>query len=165
MLRTISTAYTGDYNIEVYDKIADLPVFSPDFEDERLPGEVGQFAALVEASDALIVSSPEYVHAIPGGLKNAIDWLVSRSEIISKPIAILHASDRGDDMLTQLRLVLSTVSEHFFDQVFLRINLLGLSPEEVHARITLPENTQKIRIFLSEISENIKLIPATPSPA
>lgn len=153
MLQAISTVFKDIYHIEVYNRVADLPVFNPDLEGRRLPDGVAQFAALVDAHDALIISSPEYVHAIPGGLKNAIDWLVSRSEITGKPIAILHASYRGDDMLAQLRLVLSTLSERFCAQVFLRLNLLGLSPEEVRARIALPENVEKIRGFLSGLSK------------
>jgi NAD(P)H-dependent FMN reductase len=68
-------------------------------------------AAAVARADGLVIACPEYVRALPGGFKNAVDWLVSRDEIIVKPIALIHASHRGDDMLEQLRLVLGTVSE------------------------------------------------------
>lgn len=88
--------------------------------------------------DGVIISSPEYVHSIPGGLKNAIDWLVSRDEIISKPIALMHASHRGDDMLAQLRLVLATISQHFAETPFARFELMKLSVEEISEYFTSP---------------------------
>lgn len=66
MLRSVASVFKEEYDIEVFDGIAALPIFTPDREGERLPEKVQQFAALVEASDALIISSPEYVHAIPG---------------------------------------------------------------------------------------------------
>jgi len=47
------------------------------------------------AADALIVSSPEYAHGVPGALKNALDWLVSGVEIYGKPIALLNPSPRS----------------------------------------------------------------------
>lgn len=102
----------------------------------------------VSACDGIIISSPEYVRAIPGGLKNAIDWMVSRFEIIGKPIVLAHASHRGDDMLASLRLVLSTVSDHFLEHIFLRIPLLGKSPEEIEALLREPEYALQVSSFL-----------------
>ena len=110
MLRAMSEIAQPDHSIRVFDGIRHLPVFSPDLEALRLPNTVRDFASLIRRSDGLIISSPEYVRAIPGGLKNAIDWLVSRDELTSKPIVLMHASHRGDDMLAQIRIVLSTVS-------------------------------------------------------
>ncbi|WP_370651132.1 NADPH-dependent FMN reductase [Cypionkella sp.] len=56
------------------------------------------------------MASPEYVSSIPGGLKNAVDWLGSSETLVSKPIALSHGSHRSDDMLDQLRIVLGAVS-------------------------------------------------------
>lgn len=77
------------------------------------------------------MASPECVRSIPGGLKNAIDWLVSRDELTAKPIALAHASHRGDDMLGQLRLVLGMVSQNFRTDFFLRFPLMGRSEQEI----------------------------------
>ena len=73
----------------------------------------------IARSDGVLVCSPEYVRGIPGGLKNAIDWLVSGDQIVGRPIALVHASHRGEDMLQALRAVLSTVSAAQFT-LFLR---------------------------------------------
>ncbi len=120
MLRAVAEIARPLHDVTVFAGIADLPVFSPDLEAEPLSAEVQRFVESIRESDCVIIASPEYVRAIPGGLKNAIDWLVSREEIIGKPIALMHASHRGDDMLEQLRLVLSTVSQRFSPDLFLR---------------------------------------------
>ncbi|WP_131194565.1 NADPH-dependent FMN reductase [Lichenihabitans psoromatis] len=133
MLRALSSAAQPDHQVTVYDGIGDLQIFCPDFEAKPLPRSVQDFADLIGQSDGLIIASPEYVRAIPGGLKNAIDWFVSRKEIVHKPVVLMHASQRGDDMLAQLRIVLSTVSSRFNEDIFLRYGLMKMSPDEIEA--------------------------------
>lgn len=135
-------------DVSVFHNLHALPVFSPDAEGEKTPVVVREFLEVVSAIDGIIISSPEYIRAIPGGLKNAIDWMVSRFEVIGKPIVLVHASHRGDDMLASLRLVLSTVSNNFLEHLFLRIPLIGKSPEEVVKLLCLPEHESQIKSFL-----------------
>lgn len=137
--------------LSVFASLDALPVFSPDSERAELLAPVARFIDLVANADAIIISSPEYVRAIPGGLKNAIDWMVSRFEVIGKPIALAHASHRGDDMLASLRLVLSTVSDGFIDSAFLRVPLVGKSPSEMLTVLRLPENETAIAAFLADV--------------
>jgi len=153
MLRAMAAAATPEHTITVFDRIAGLPVFSPDSEIGTLPEPVQIFVNLIRDSDGLIIASPEYVRAIPGGLKNAIDWLVSRDEIIGKPIVLAHASHRGDDMLSQLRLVLSTVSERFTESIFLRYDLMKRSPQEISDFLGLTENRSALTQYLRNFSE------------
>ena len=152
MLRAVAEIAQPRHEITVFTSIADLPVFSPDLEEGPLPAEVQGFADMIRKSDGMIISSPEYVRAIPGGLKNAIDWLVSREEIIRKPIALIHASHRGDDMLEQLRLVLSTVSEKFSQELFLRFEFMRLSPDEISGRMAIPSNRAAVTDFLNDFT-------------
>lgn len=95
-----------------------------------------------------------------GGLKNAIDWLVSREEVIKKPIALVHASHRGDDMLSSLRTVLATVSAHFIESCFLRVPLVSKTPEEMGAIVGTDENRAAIRHFLDSYARHIKSLQA-----
>lgn len=152
MLRAMSNIAPADHSISVFDRIGDLPVFSTDLETAPLPNSVQSFAELISRSDGLIISSPEYVRGIPGGLKNAIDWLVSRDEIIHKPIALMHASHRGGDMLAQLRIVLSTVSSRFSDEMFLTFELMKKSPAEIELHLALPENRVAVAEFVSRFA-------------
>ncbi|MGG1948311.1 NADPH-dependent FMN reductase [Trinickia sp. NRRL B-1857] len=137
-------------DLSVFYRLDRLPVFSPDLEGDSTPVEVDRFLALVADADGIVISSPEYVHAIPGGLKNAIDWMVSRFEVIGKPIALAHASHRGEDMLASLRLVLSTVSDSFMQDLFLRIPLIGKHPHEIAELLRSPDHVLAIERFLSD---------------
>lgn len=152
MLRALSNIAHPAHSICVFDRIGDLPVFSPDLEVAPLPEPVQSFAELIRQSDDLIISSPEYIRAIPGGLKNAIDWLVSRDEIINKPIALMHASHRGDDMLAQLRIVLTTVSSRFSDELFLRFDLMKKSPADIEAYFAQTEYRLVAADFVSRFA-------------
>ena len=152
LLNAMKNLAPAGVELVVIHNLSSLPVFSPDFEGESTPLAVNKFLKLVYESDGIIISSPEYVRAIPGGLKNAIDWMVSRFEIVGKPIALVHASHRGDDMLTSLRLVLSTVSNNFLEHLFLRIPLIGKLPKEVEVLLILSEHESNIRSFLLSFS-------------
>lgn len=157
MLRAVAEIAHPNHQVTVFDGISGLPVFSPDLELLPLPKSVPDFASLVGRSDGLIISSPEYVRAIPGGLKNAIDWLVARDEITEKPIVLMHASHRGDDMLAQIRLVLSTVSTHFSEGLFLRFELVKKSPEQIACHLKQPLNRQAVARFLQDFATYCRL--------
>jgi hypothetical protein len=152
MLRALSSAAQPHHQVTVYDRIGDLPIFSPDLEAKPLPRTVQGLADLVEQSDGLIIVSPEYVRGIPGGLKNAIDWFVSRKEIVDKPIVLMHASHRGDDMLAQLRMVLSTVSSRFSEDVFFRYGLMKMSPEEIAAFFEMGKPRAELARFICRLA-------------
>ncbi|EBA08628.1 putative oxidoreductase protein [Sagittula stellata E-37] len=153
MLRAVADIGRPDHVISVFDRVGDLPVFSPDLETDPLPDAVQIFVDQIQGCDGLIISSPEYVRAIPGGLKNAIDWLVSRDEIIHKPIALMHSSHRGDDVLAQLRIVLATVSTRFSSDLFLRFELMKKSPAEIAEHLDLPEGRREVENFLRRFAE------------
>lgn len=148
MLRAVGSVAPSDIEVVVYDGVGRMPVFSPDLEGGQLPDEVRQFIGLIAQSDGVIISSPEYVRSFPGGLKNAIDWLVSGEEIVGKPVALMHASHRGDDMLTSIRTVLGTVTGQFAEDIFLRIPLMKMTPEEISRRFEAPEAQAEVRAFL-----------------
>lgn len=153
LLRAVSRLAPEGIEVSVFEGVGGLPVFSPDLETEPLPDAVRDYASRVAANDGVILSSPEYVRSIPGGLKNAIDWLVSRDTLVAKPIALMHASHRGDDMLAALRLVLATVSERFAPDIFLRLPLMKLTPAEINRFVAEPENAERVRAFLRAFAD------------
>lgn len=54
----------------------EAPSFDADVErEEGLPGGADRFRQRLEATDAFVVSSPEYNASMPGVLKNTIDWV------------------------------------------------------------------------------------------
>jgi chromate reductase len=72
-----------------------LPVYDEDIENAGLPQGVVQLKAAVEAADALLIASPEYNHSIPGGLKNAIDWLSRGKNSLDGKVAALFGASSG----------------------------------------------------------------------
>lgn len=143
------------HNLHLFDGIKSLPIFSPDLEDTLTPPEVIDFCTQIKNADGIIISSPEYIRAIPGGLKNAIDWLVQREQIIHKPVALIHASHRGEDMLHSLCLVLDTVTENFQRDNFLAFPLMSKSPGEIVDILRRPENKSSLLKFLNGFEQYV----------
>lgn len=152
LLRALEEIAPADIALSTYAGLGGLPVFSPDLEDLPLPDSVVHFKRCMEACDGILISSPEYARGIPGGLKNAIDWLVSGDLVIAKPIALVHASHRGDDMLAALRLVLSTISSRFNEELFLRFPFMKMEPEAIADAVREPVNRRPAEAFLQEFA-------------
>ncbi len=78
--------------VEVYEQLADVPLFNQDHEDPA-PAGVTALRERVAASDAILIATPEYNGSIPGVLKNTLDWL-SRGEtevtgVRGRPVAVI----------------------------------------------------------------------------
>jgi chromate reductase, NAD(P)H dehydrogenase (quinone) len=161
LLRALAAVARPPTKVTLFGGLADLPIFNPDDEGERTPPAVRRFAAAVAAADGIVVSCPEYVHALPGGFKNALDWLVSRDELIGKPIALLHASHGGEAVLADLRRVLATVSDRFAADIFARFNLRKLSPEAIVDQLAAPENLARLTGFLDDFVAYVRVCHQT----
>jgi NAD(P)H-dependent FMN reductase len=58
-----------------------IPLYDGDLEDAQgIPEAVSELRAGIKASDGLIIATPEYNAAMPGVLKNALDWLTRPGE-------------------------------------------------------------------------------------
>jgi len=72
-----------------------MPLYDGDVEDATGVPEAAQtLADQIKAADGVFLSSPEYNKTIPGGLKNALDW-VSRTKggpWAGKPVALMSAA-------------------------------------------------------------------------
>lgn len=113
--RAILQAYeqvATDLSFTAFDRLGELPHFNPDMDRDGvpLPTEVVLLRQRVAQADALVISTPEYIHALPGALKNALEWLVSDPAFIGKPVAILQAARGSTWALDSLHEVLTTMS-------------------------------------------------------
>jgi len=104
--------------------IADLPLFNPDKENERIP-QLEKLKSLLLESEGLIIASPEYAHGISGPMKNALDWLVSGIEFPHKPIMLINTSPRASHALSALKEVLITMSGDIVESASVSIPLLS----------------------------------------
>lgn len=117
LLQSISQL-DASLRLTIYDGVGRLPHFSPDLDTDDPPAEVARFRALVRDSAALVVSSPEYVHGLPGSLKNALDWLASSGEIMDKHVLVWSAGEYAYDQLLE---VLRTLTNNVLLDASLRI--------------------------------------------
>jgi chromate reductase, NAD(P)H dehydrogenase (quinone) len=74
---------------------AEFPLYNADVQNSTgFPGPVNALADAMRAADGVIIVTPEYNFSIPGGLKNAIDWVsrLPNQPFAGKPIALQSAS-------------------------------------------------------------------------
>ena len=74
---------------------AEFPLYNADVQNASgFPAPVQKLADAVRAADGVIFVSPEYNYSIPGGLKNAIDWVsrLPNQPFANKPVALLSAA-------------------------------------------------------------------------
>ena len=97
-----------------------FPLYNQDFKDSSgEPADVIAWADAIRAADGVIIVSPEYNWSIPGGLKNAIDWVSRMKEIPfkDKPVALQSAAGGilgGSRMQYHLRQSLTSVDTLLF---------------------------------------------------
>jgi NAD(P)H-dependent FMN reductase len=110
LLDAVAALVPAGVEVIRYDGLGDLPHFNPDVESSGLPAPVADLRAQVARADAIVISSPEYAHGVPGSLKNALDWLVSGVELPGKPVALFNASPNGTHAHAALVEILTTMS-------------------------------------------------------
>lgn len=73
-------------------EIRDIPTFNKP-QDKQLPEIVQTIAAEIDEADGVIISTPEYDHAVPAALINALNWLsYGIFPFVDKPVMITGAS-------------------------------------------------------------------------
>ena len=75
--------------------IGDFPLYDADVQaSDGFPPAVTAMGEAIKAADGVIIVSPEYNYSVPGGLKNAIDWLsrLPSQVFAAKPVLIQSAS-------------------------------------------------------------------------
>lgn len=133
LLRALRECAPAGMTVEIFNGVGDLPIFDPDLQAGGLPKAVALLEEKVRLADGLLIASPEYAHGIPGGLKNALDWLVGGSAAAYKPVMLVHASPRSLVSREALREVLRTMSFGVYDGRELEVTLLGKDDEAIRS--------------------------------
>lgn len=89
VLETARTLVPHRVTSVLYGGMAGLPHFNPDDdrEGEAVHGAVAELRAQVATADALLICTPEYAGALPGALKNLLEWTVGDAGTYRKPMA------------------------------------------------------------------------------
>ena len=91
LLQYMQKHFADKAEIELVE-IKDIPVFNKPA-DKQLPAEILEIAAKIEASDGVIIGTPEHDHSIPAVLMSALAWLsYGIYPLLNKPIMITGAS-------------------------------------------------------------------------
>lgn len=140
--------------VRIFDGLDALPHFNPDLDMEGavLPLAVQHLREEIGAADALLICSPEYAHGVPGVLKNALDWLVSAPEMVSKPIGLLNISPRSTHAYASLAETLRTMSTVLVAGASLELPLAGTRADAA-AIAADPEFSKKLRASLGALMD------------
>jgi chromate reductase, NAD(P)H dehydrogenase (quinone) len=74
---------------------SEFPLYNADVQTASgFPAAVNVLADAIRVADGVIIVTPEYNFSIPGGLKNAIDWVsrLPNQPFAGKPVALQSAS-------------------------------------------------------------------------
>jgi chromate reductase, NAD(P)H dehydrogenase (quinone) len=75
-----------------WEHLDDLPHFSPERDVDPLPASVTELRGRINLTDAMLICTPEYIHTMPAVLKNLLEWVVSSSACVGKPVVAWSAS-------------------------------------------------------------------------
>jgi len=97
--------FSAQIDFEYYNQLGELPVFQPDLDRNPLPESVKKWRQTVQDCDALMISTPEYIHNLPAVLKNAFEWITSSGELVGKKtvaITFTPQAPRGEKAMKSL---------------------------------------------------------------
>ncbi|HEX6392744.1 MAG TPA: NADPH-dependent FMN reductase [Acidimicrobiales bacterium] len=135
LLRTTAEVAPEGVDCRIYDRIARLPAFNPDDDRHPLHPEVQRLRDAIHQADAILFSTPEYAGALPGSLKNLLDWTIGDEQagsIYGKPVGWVNASPRGaEGAHGELRTVLGYAHARLIDSACVQMpvtsQMIGLN--------------------------------------
>lgn len=151
ILHTIKSVAPAGHEFIIFDKLGNLPHFNPDLDKDNVPDSVKELRGMINRSSAIIISTPEYAHGIPGSLKNALDWLVSTTVLENKPISIIMGS-AGDAEFAKQSLVevLKTMNGKVVPDLIKTIS-------GVQAKANSPETWQQLKDLVENLILNTRM--------
>ncbi|EDX9626553.1 NAD(P)H-dependent oxidoreductase [Salmonella enterica] len=93
--RTLPKVAPTGMTVAPLPSIGDIPLYDADIQQEEgFPDSVETLAEQIRDADGVVIVTPEYNYSVPGGLKNAIDWLSRLPEqpLAGKPVLIQTSS-------------------------------------------------------------------------
>lgn len=110
--------------IRQFSALGSLPQFNPDDDHDPLPPTVSLLRRAIGEADALLVCTPEYAGALPGAMKNLLDWTVGGIETSDKPcgwVNISTAPGAAAGAYAELRTVLNYTGARVVEDACVRL--------------------------------------------
>jgi NAD(P)H-dependent FMN reductase len=133
----------------------ELPFFQPDVEESSPPESALAWRAEVAWSEAILISTPEYAHGVPGVLKNALDWLVGGVEIVGKTVGIFNATPPATYAGASLRETLRVMGAVVVEEASIDLALRG-SRLDAAAIASEPRFATPIRAALAALHAAVR---------
>ncbi len=134
-------------NYHIYKDLAQIPPFDPGLDTDNPPKPVADLRKQLTETDGLIICTPEYAFGVPGSLKNMLDWLVSSSTLVDKPVVLITASLGGEYAHASLLLTLGALTAKLSDETNLLIQFVR-SKVDKDGNITDAETIEKLKHLL-----------------
>ena len=124
ILRYLGSIIPAAINYTIYNELALIPAFDPGLDTDTPPEPVSALRELLSKADGIIICTPEYAFGVPGSLKNMLDWLVSSSTLVDKPVALITASLGGEHAHASLLLTLGALTAKLSEETSLLIQFV-----------------------------------------
>jgi len=141
-----------------------IPIYNFDIQNSTgFPAEVNTWADAIRSADAVIIVSPEYNWSIPGGLKNAIDW-VSRMKdqpFKDKPVALQSAAGGvlgGARMQYHMRQSLISLDALLFGRPEILVTFAAKKFDEKTLELTDPPTIEIVTQQLAAFERFVRLV-------
>lgn len=121
IIKALETMAGNAWELTPYTSLTQLPYFNQDVTDDEVAPSVKHFRQAIEAADAVLICTPEYVFSLPGILKNALEWTVSTTVFSDKSTVLVTASSSGEKAHESLVLVMKTLGVKTTDEACLWI--------------------------------------------
>ncbi|HMR82072.1 MAG TPA: NADPH-dependent FMN reductase [Niabella sp.] len=122
LVQFLAQHFSGALHIEIFDELKSLPHFDVLQATQNVPEAIELIRGKIEAADAVLITSPEYIFNIPAGLKNLLEWCVATTIFTDKPLAVIVASANGKKAFEEIKLIMKTLGACFNDETSLLIN-------------------------------------------
>ena len=151
VLATVAAIAPSGVETFMYTGLGSLPHFNPDDDTDPLPPPVAELRAQLSAADAVVFCTPEYAGALPGSLKNLLDWTVGDSASDHKPVAWINASatSGATGAHTELRTVVTYTGWTVVDDACIAIPVSRTDVAD--GEVTNPAHREHIRAMVDII--------------
>jgi chromate reductase, NAD(P)H dehydrogenase (quinone) len=158
----INGLWDNQIKVIVYDKLSELPHFSPEDSIANTPESVLSIRNMIEKADGVVISTPEYIFSIPSCFKNLMEWCVSTTIFSNKPVGLITASAHGMKGHEELHLIMETLGGVFTKETAILIQ--GIKGKIDKEGNILHENTAlELQSFVKNFERILFNSPANTS--